>query len=83
MMYTMKLNGRLASRGDSIVNFPIEQICAFLSDFSQIKKINSMIAKCEELERYSDNLQVLYQRFEGMGPVWGRDFVIALYKEKI
>ena len=49
MMYTMKVDGRLASRGDSLVNFPLTEICAFLTDYTQIKKINPMIAKCEEL----------------------------------
>ena len=42
-----------------------------------------MIAECKELKRYSDDLQVLFQKYEGMGPVAGRQFLIVVYKEKI
>lgn len=42
-MYTMEIDGRVAARGDSIVNYSLEQILDFLADYKKIKNINPMI----------------------------------------
>ena len=45
-MYTMEVNGRIAAKGYSIVNYSIQKILQFLCNYKTIKLINPMIEKC-------------------------------------
>ena len=63
MTYTMEIEDRVAARGDSIVNYSLKKVIEFLGDFTFVKKINPQISKCEILEKYNDNLQVIYQSY--------------------
>ena len=71
-------------RGETIVNCPAAAIFAYLRDLSRKGEYDSMFESGYILEAFSDDLEVVYQRYKRQFPASGRDLCLVQrnYKEE-
>ena len=74
-MFKMEVNGRVASKGVAVVNYPIDKVFAFLELEESLAKINSQIVEVKVLYEKKDVFKINYQQYKGIWPVANRDFV--------
>lgn len=74
----MPIEDRVLSKGQAIINIPMKQIIQKLTDQSLMKYFNSQLKEINTLHKFQSDgkeVRINYMRFQGIWPVWDRDFV--------
>ncbi len=78
-MSKIELEGNIASKGVSVVNFPLEKVVDFLAEVGVLKKLNPTCVEDKLLHEDKD-IKVVYMRYSAPWPVSHRDFVSVTYQ---
>lgn len=74
-MYKLEVEGRIASKGVAIVNYPLAEVVEFLSKPDTLKKLNPMLLESNILYEVANQFKITYYHYKGMWPVSDRDIV--------
>ena len=73
-MFKMEIGDRVASRGEALVHYPIQDVCEFLKKDTTLKILNDQLKDIKTIYDSGD-IQVVHQHYKGIWPVSDRDFV--------
>jgi len=72
----MEIDSRLLSRGETVVNYPMDAVCEFISAEGCLKKLNDKMVDYKCIKNFEDKSgRVVYMEYKGVWPVANRDFV--------
>lgn len=75
-MYSLEIDGRMASRGEVLINASVAAIDSFLANPDNQTKLSSNIKEFKTIEDWGD-CQIKYRRHEGSWPVQDRDMIMC------
>ena len=64
-------------RGEAVIRKPAEEVMAYLKDLSRKGEYDTMFESGYVLEAYSEDLEVVYQRYKRQFPASGRDLCLV------
>lgn len=64
-------------RGEAIIGKPADEVMAYLKDLSRKSEYDTMFESGFVLEAYSEDLEVVYQRYKRQFPASGRDLCLV------